>query len=510
MPWRPTTGRSGPPSGVEIEILESESPEREVPGRELPEGGPTGAPAEGRRDGHRRRVPGRRMAAAVVIGVLVAAANVVELRRDEARAAALALVPGVRDPLSGPVGQQWQVEGSWLGGEVGGLLLVHDRRGIRAVDPATGTVRWERPTPEDSSGEHCRPVEDAVLRAVDDSVRARPAAAGPAQGPPLVVCQAQGTGARGRGQSARPPRISVVDGASGSQLRTFAPEGTLIGIEPIGEGDLLAVVSTPDRHLGAIRWDARSGEQLWDYRSPQPVFGTDVMDLRQLEQRGDVLLVVALTAAAFDTRTGEDVPADLALRSDEPAWYETVRLDRGETAVWSYGAPGHGAGQLRDASGRERYPLPGPVWRPPVHDGSVPEVLVVGPAGKGGLRGLDRATGAVLWSSDRGTGWPLLQLDGVLVLSDGATVDALDVRDGSLLWSVPAARGGSSATTITDGTVVLLMRRDDSGAPLLAAHDLADGTQAWRVTLPPGTRTVTGTSGGAIVASVDGGFVGVG
>ena len=78
-------------------------------------------------------------------------------------------------------------------------------------------------------------------------------------------------------------------------------------------------------------------------------------------------------------------------------------------------------------------------------------------------------------------------VDGVLLLAEGATVTALDVRTGETRWHAPASTGAIDGNALTDGEVVLLPVDPGDGSVDLVAHRIADGSVVRRTQAPPGT-----------------------
>lgn len=282
----------------------------------------------------------------------------------------------------------------------------------------------------------------------------------------------------------------------------------------------------PDDAAGGPAGTARDG----DARRPQGT-GLRASGLRLLRRwavlAGLLLLVAAVTSTVLDARGSAAAHARLAadpgvlhpldgppsaqsLRGssavrtgaaaaqgtprDGPAGTVELTLPGGVRASWTRGADGtFERGRLVDRRRSRGYALPGPLLLPRVTDGSVPRTLVALTADGGHLRGLALSTGSRLWSLPRtrtGQVEASAQVDGVLVLDEGTTVTAVDVRTGGVLWSAavePAVRGHA----LTDGHLVLLPVRDEDGALQLVARRLLDGAQAWRTPLPGGTTALS-------------------
>ena len=98
----------------------------------------------------------------------------------------------------------------------------------------------------------------------------------------------------------------------------------------------------------------------------------------------------------------------------------------------------------------------------------------------GGVFGIDRATGAELWSNpetyegDPGSGGAAAITDGVVAVPSGNSVTGIDLATGETLWT------GTALTTpvASDGVVVGGTRT--SGPPIeIGAISAGDGTTAW-------------------------------
>jgi outer membrane protein assembly factor BamB len=99
-----------------------------------------------------------------------------------------------------------------------------------------------------------------------------------------------------------------------------------------------------------------------------------------------------------------------------------------------------------------------------------------------GFRGIDRATGEELWVSDTMLSdqsgnmvgrSPAAVLDEVMAVPTGATLTAIDMPTGAILWQSPQLDDPAAA----DGTFVGARRT--SGPPTVAAIDAASGEERW-------------------------------
>jgi outer membrane protein assembly factor BamB len=101
-----------------------------------------------------------------------------------------------------------------------------------------------------------------------------------------------------------------------------------------------------------------------------------------------------------------------------------------------------------------------------------------------GFRGMDRVTGDELWVSDMlladqpgylGARTPAAVLGEVLVVPTGATVTAIDLRTGAMLWQGPQFDHLAAA----DGIVVGIRGANGGPAPSITAIDAASGQERW-------------------------------
>lgn len=452
---------------------------------------------------------GRRHAAAVLatLGLVAFAvgANVLEARREAARLAALADVPGMLRPLDGPVEVLWEVDGMYRG-DLGELLLVAGPRGLQGVDAVTGEPRWTRAAGvAGGAEEYCMPIGRAAAEMYAAFGWRGPVADAEALAdqPLLLACMTysmayaeDGAGVFG------PVTISVIDGLSGETVNLYTDSGSLLNMEEVG-ADLVLTLALPDGHLRASRWDPVSGEQRWERTSAAPIFTPGSAQASGWNRDEDVMTVTGVGSVAIDLETGEEVPAEATLA--ETGWTDELPLPDGRTATWTYSATSNGgSGAVVDEDGSVVFELPGPPWLAHPHDGSVPEVLVVQDQASASLLGLDARSGEQRWRALLGSGQPLVQVDGVGVVLQVPGVQAFDVRDGSLLWSAEADTS-AFISGLTDGDVVLALRRDPEAAGRhdLVALALEDGTLRWSTPMPAGLTTVYTSSTGRLVAVSD-------
>ena len=255
---------------------------------------------------------------------------------------------------------------------------------------------------------------------------------------------------------------------------------------------------------------------------PNPPVELWRMPGRVVSDQADVLLVAGAnggslqrvdpaTGEATELATGEQVDTQGARR--EPLSLEEYALPGGATATWSWapdGESGHGSVTRKD--GGRAFGLWGPPLVPAITDGSEAGTVVVMSTDGDWLFGWDLRTGRNRWALPYGGAVSVnaaAQVDGVMLLDDGAEVTAIDVRTGTELWSAPIAPGVTHGSALIDGTVVLLPVSGDGTAVDVVARGIADGAQLWRTGTPAGTVALTVVDH-HLVASTDDAVVGLG
>ncbi|GAA2723104.1 outer membrane protein assembly factor BamB family protein [Cellulomonas aerilata] len=442
----------------------------------------------------------RRAVTAAVLALGVAATTgVVDARQTAARAAALAATPSVLADAAAPPAEAWRVRGR-AATEHDDRLMVTDGASLRAVDPGTGEVTW---TASAAAG---RAASAGRCFAVDEGLRPGRAPLGGDTGPRgVVACVAESTGDAGdaggaggagtgadaggaAGAAEARTTLVVLDSATGRTRHTVTTVGALLLAEPVGR-DLLVAAAEGGR-VRVTRWDVATGTPRWDVVSPGPVApdaGPVAPDgVAPVAQRRPDSVTVG--SFAVDLSSGEALDAER--ESLQPYPSEEHALAGGARATWSWRPDGtSGRGVVSGGPSGRSVVLPGPPVRPTVTDGSDARVLVTRSTGGDRLRGLDLHTGRTRWSRL----WPgastllaTVQVEGVMLLDDGAAVTALDVGTGDVRWRTPVDPGAAGAA-VTDGDVVVLPVRAYGGALLLVASRIADGTEVWRTRAPAGT-----------------------
>lgn len=462
---------------------------------ELVEGADDGAPgapgggadAEVGRDGGAgarfvRRHRGRLLALALVLLTLLALGAVRDARADRARAAALAITPGVLDTVSpAPDGgslERWRrpaLDEVVAGGDVVVTAGVdaQGRGAVTAYDATSGRERWGTTVPGvGPQGE---------LTCVLTSDAARVTASAPASAPvsgrasvdgargPVLACVAVpavgkeawgGLGRRGQ------VRLVVLDAATGAPVRDVPADRSDLHVAALG-ADLVLTRTVPGGLVRVTRHDARTGEERWRFegearepvaRGPQPAV-TRVQHGLLLVDGGRLLVL-----------DGDGRPVD--------AWPSGV--ERPDVLVVPSADDGSQAGL-------------GLVARP-VSGGGAPGGVTLDAVATG-ARG---DTGRPRWSAQVDA-TSVLVVDGRVVTTDETgTLTARDARGGDVLWSSGPRSwlGGGAAplgAPLTDGVHVLVPLAASRGAqdePVLVAVDRTDGRAVWTAPLPADVRGV--------------------
>ena len=439
------------------------------------------------------RVRGRRgftvvgIAILLALGVTVAVVNLAEGRHATALRVALADAPGFLSPLGDGLTRLWSIPDARPLVAVGDLILL-EHGGLEAVDATSGEVRWSRPMPRAG-------LNDCLAADLADA-------------PDVFMCVGPAIAAVGRGHASVIAR--VLDASTGAELLHLRQPGVLVGAKVLGV-DAVSVLWQSDGTLVVIRWDLASGAEVWRYQSPAPIGSGDIAELqflywgtRELGFGSGQWLMIDLESGLETTQVVD--PSSLR-------WTESVPLAGGSVATWragfDYGLSGVDAigepfadGVVLGPDGSRRFDLPAPAWQSALDDGSVPGVLLLVTNGRmPELQGIDSVTGEPLWTADSlVVQEPLARIDGVALARDGSAVIAIRITDGRELWRIVTEQvHGYQA--LTDGELVLLVRRDDAGK-FIAAHRLDDGTEVWREALPAGL-VLTPLAGRLLVVGSD-------
>lgn len=475
---------------VEVQLVESDGDDDALdspvsPGADRP--GETSGPGAWRRRG-------RWIAGVVVVAILavVVSVNVADARSAAARRAALATVPGVVASLDGPLREVWTVPDARFVAEGADVLVVSGSRGsVSGIRPTDGQVLWSRDAPAPGTDEYCFPLGEAWQAAQQRTAQQR------------VLCQRSAPfDDFGVPQAGVTTSMSLVDTATGQDVQQLTVDGGLMGTTPVDD-DVVLVLGDHEGRLGAVRWEPLGGRQLWAYRSAPGLLASVDESTWFVQTTAGTITFGGERPVTLSLESGEEV---LETQPSTPSLEErqTYTLPDGATMVWTFDqSVGLQSAEVREPDGSVRFTYSGGApWWPTVQDGSDPGVLLVQGTVSGPVHGIDAVTGDEIWQAAAMSSFqPLVRMDGVVVAANPGLGIALDLADGSTLWHAPA--GGGLAPTVTDGEHVLLSELD-GGKTYLVAHDLHEGTEAWRIQLPANTVDVSARAGIVVVESEEG------
>jgi len=423
--------------------------------------------------------------AAVLVATLVLTQLVID-RREAARLATLAAIPGVVPPADSSIGVIWRADprlaaalqsGAMVDGVlVGGIQDADGAPSVVGLDPDTGAVAWAtpvhlptpQPTPTSASPElwtACSPVRHA--------------------GSPVAACVSQqyGEGVQGIPASS----LWILDPRDGELLGERVVEGGS-GLAFTDEALVVAEALVDDggADAGTMRWvvsahDLLSDDTRWTWTSPPTVVastddgpeGLSTTSAASLQTLDDRIVVGVDNHAWILTDTGElvrDVPLEPA------SWLQPARAGVFIKSTWTSSDLYQGTLLLEDGTEVAIDETAG--WLA-VDDGSAPDVvLTVGDGGRGsdGLSGRSARTGDLLWHL-AGTIVAALMLDGTLYVATSDSLRALDATTGEVLWRTPLERLAHQLST--DGTYLLV----PGLGVTLEAYSLRDGELAWSTDL---------------------------
>lgn len=397
----------------------------------------------------------RPLALALAVGVVLAGAvaQAVEQRREVARTAELAGIPGTVPTIDGPVRATWQV-GPWFSGyrAVGDVIVLSRVGGeLRGFDAATGDERWVLD----------EPVLGCWPSTADDA--------------DTLLCRGRSAGT---GSPDVMARLLLVDTATGEVVGEQVVGTPSYTPAAVGH-DVVLVRAGADR-LEVVRRDMVDGEVRWRASAPGDVRarGGSVAvhgDLVVLE--GPVSMVLdaddgtvlgVWRSAATGTGTGVFEPADITVVRHGFA----VRLPGRATPWYWY-----------DRDGNPRTTLRGRPVEPAVTDGSDDDVLLTVTADLDTLVAADAASGRERWRTSYRAGHLLLARDGAVVVARADEVVAVDVRTGADRWRTRVAELSPRSGGITDG-LTLVVAADLGRSTELVALDLDDGAVLWTSPAP--------------------------
>lgn len=444
---------------------------------------------EARRARRRRRVL-RSWPLGLVAVALLAGSQLVLDTLERGRVAAARELPEV---VGYDVGPELRVASARVADLPATGVLVGDVR-IRADDVRHGEPRAVRGVDAVSGDEVWRTEVEDAARAAEIGALDPPWCSAGDRSSAEVVCLVQDSPATPSGDGGyqvAPPvrtRLLALDPRTGAVTgeRELAPQSNAV----VADDDLVIVEVVADRVRVAAE-DAATGAPRWTTELP--------VDARALAQLADltpglevtdrhVLVNVSQQAWSVDRADGRLEVAGGQL------W-----VSRGERLV-SHGLD-DGSTRLRGVDGSGEAVALGTPVDLGVDDGSLPDLDLLADIDRGSrrLHAVDPRTGRPVWEHTL-VGPPestLVLLDEVLYGADGASMWALDARDGTTIWRTPRdpeagdVAGSSSAGTwfhpVTDGRRLLLVEPEgpeDGARSVMGAWSLASGEHLWTARLP--------------------------
>jgi outer membrane protein assembly factor BamB len=465
--------------------------------------GPNGEPIASRVN-HRRdrdawlRGARRWWPVAAGLALVVAGTMVVANRRESARLAAIAGVPGILSPVDGRVAELWRNDAGQYSGlaELAGRLVGVENHSdgsadVVALDPLTGTAIWRtaaRPAGGVDVGAHC----------------AFPDASRPADGTtvsPVIACVVLDefvtvvNDAVGEARYPSKARLLVVDAASGA-VQSDDQTDPSTSVSFIGT-DLVTGRVDADGRVRVTRTDPRGTAVRWTFSSPAPV-GKDAFGhaATWVEVTGDLVTIRSIAA------TYEGVPGSSASSWVLSASGDVIRSRIDDASEWFGGgisvllagkvlaeptSRASSTAVIDLATGRS-FTADATQLATWADDGSLPGLLIMQSPGGDHLIGYDLASGRPAWTVPTGilVGGAVI-IDGRIVQAGTAAVTSIDGRTGETIWATPivhpAATGQDSQPEMrlvaTDGRLVLLAWTDGSSGIVLSAYGLDDGKARW-------------------------------
>ena len=430
------------------------APARGNPNPGRPEAGSAGPSGDGVGAPPRFR---RRWLLAGALVLLLAAVAVVDVIGARDRAAHLAAVVGVLEPVDSSLRERWIQPGGWQHPAVHGpdlmVSLFNDRGDalrLVATDIVTGEQRWDVALPEGifEAGVACRAL--GADGEVSTHIACRldvPAAAGaefPAYGP--------------RSEA----RLVVLDAQTGETVGDRSLDHGFGTVETLGS-DILVTTVLADGRVRVTREEPSTGRVRWSVQSEQPLPGAGSgpgPDAPETDVAHGVIAVSGPMAMAL-SEEGE-VLGEWPVEAQAAAGpVELTVLADGRFVV---GTPKVQAdvpyGTVSTSDARDGFPIDGPVLELDVDDGSASDLLLTTSEGAGEIVALDARTGEPRWSAAATPTSGALLLDHRLITTVGSDLVALDTRTGTRLWT--AANGPQAEhDLLTDGDVVLVPTLDD-------------------------------------------------
>lgn len=444
---------------------------------------------------HRGGSPGDRLGrarrwwpVAAGLALAVATGTVAAGRRETARLAALAEVPGILAPLDGPVTELWRRADTslWVGPtKVTGRLIgvEHGPDGgvdVVALEPATGEAVWRTAA---------RPpgATDGWASCAVPGVPSPPTGAGAV---PVVACVVADdvviTAESTAGYVYYPTRarLLVLDATTGAVV-SDAPTEPSTSVAALG-ADLVISRVDADGRAHVTRTDAHGTADRWTFISPDPV---PVDDSRQRVASVDVvggLVVVEAGSSWVLSADGDVLDVWAPGPTTEPGGRVEVlrggRLLAEPVAIDDVGTSGS---KVMDLTTGRPFEAAGSPVHPVFDDGSLGDLLLMESSEEGDLVAYDIASGRPRWTIADTAGGGIMVVDGRVIRAEGDELQSIDGRTGKPVWANPVGEPAPSPQ-VTDGRLVLLTQQDPDRGTVLAAYGLDDGRLRWSAEVTDG------------------------
>ncbi|RYV52827.1 PQQ-binding-like beta-propeller repeat protein [Pengzhenrongella frigida] len=414
------------------------------------------------------------------LALLLAAVVVVDGLRTRARAAHLAAVAGLLEPVDDSLSEVWSQSGGWHTFEwvYGPDLMVTIFSDLRLVanDIVTGEQRWDVALAEvavfDFEAVKCHALGADVDVSTHIACRfednAPPGAELPAYGPLSAA------------------RLVVFDAQTGETVGSRSLGYGFGTVTALGS-DILVTTVLADGRVQVTREDPPTGRARWTVQSerPLPGAGSGAGPRAPEVQTGHGVITLSGPIAMALSEEGEVLGEWTAQGVEADAGpVELAALADGRFVV---GTPNAQAdvpyGTVSATDARDGFPIVGPLLALDVDDGSASDLLLTTSAARDEIVAVDARTGEPEWSAKATPRAGALLLDRRLITTAGNDLIALDTRNGRRLWT--AANGPpEDQDLLTDGRVVLVPDVDNEES-ILTAVDITDGRVLWRTTGPP-------------------------
>ncbi len=423
-------------------------------------------------------------AAGSVLALLVGANAVASGRREQARVAALAELPGIIAPVDGPLTELWQTDASPLDAPaVAGRLLavLNGRDGSASVvglDPRTGRVGWRTQVRPASS------INGWAACAVPDP----PGRMGGTASTPTVTCVVADDvvvtdeDISGYVEFPSRSRLLVLDARDGRVL-SEDPALPSLSVAALG-ADLVTSSVAADGRVHVARADARGGPVRWRFVGPDPIPPDDAHQrMASIEVIGNRVVVHAGTTwvlSADGDVLGHWTPDPASPLGSWVAVMPGGRLVADPVVADDLGATWNQVTDLE--TGRSFAALGNPV-QATLDDGSLADLFLTTAIEHRELVAYDVGSGHRRWTATAKTDGAVLVVDQRIVRTETHELQSVDGRTGKPVWTTPIASTAPSSL-VSDGRLVLLIEPAAGPGAELVAYGLDDGRLRWKSRLP--------------------------